>query len=131
MDDLRSVVQRRARTNAGILMTRMRRPNRRTDNYTLVFQFRPNNDTPILQRFDEMAQQIRLAIRSQFNVVEGGRRDRHPYLLDFIPANGLHQVQKTIRAVRSITGEFLFNIYESILQSQDTVTLDGFKVFFF
>jgi hypothetical protein len=99
--------------------------------HRLWFTFIHNANLPALDvRFERMAERIRWEINYYF------QRDpeaNHPYLIDFIPSDGGAggTRQKTVRKANSITGRFLQTIYEAILHSQETVEIDGFKVFFF
>lgn len=116
----------RQRSLARIRMGRVINPQ---SNYpTLVFTFMapiPGRDLPNIEdRFEEMANQIRTRIQVEYaNLPEG-------YNIEFIPTDGTTR-SKVIRTRAGITGDFLKRIYESLVHSQETISLDGFKVHFF
>ena len=85
------------------------------------------NDIPIDQRFDQMASEIRRRIRGHF---ERDLDAQHPYLLNFAPAEDRvgGSRQFPLQRASSITGQFLRQIYDGMLHSQETIGIEGFKV---
>jgi len=99
----------------------------RSGTHTLRFTFQNGDNLPPIQtRFNDMADTIRRSITHYF----GGDVVDHPYLLTFIPADdgAGGELQRTVRRITGITGEFLLETYENILKSQETITLDGFMI---
>jgi hypothetical protein len=85
-------------------------------------------DATIPQRFEYMADEMRhqLLTRSFPQVTADAE---YPYLLTFSPSEEEGAArQRTVRRISSITGEFLMELYEGMLQSQETLSLNGFKV---
>lgn len=102
--------------------------------HRLSFTFtNPGNDVPIQERFDQMALEIRRAIRNHFRRNDDAREYENPYLIEFQPrsetGSGSNRQRMARNAVR-ITGEWLMSTYESILHSQDGVGLDGLTVLY-
>lgn len=102
--------------------------------HRLSFTFtNPGNDVPIQERFDQMALEIRRAIRNHFRRNDDTREYENPYLIEFQPrsetGSGSNRQRMARNAVR-ITGEWLMSTYESILHSQDGVGLDGLTVLY-
>jgi hypothetical protein len=90
---------------------------------TLYFRFMRNDDYTIQVRFEQVARDIRRTIRDFFGRRDDGRDYR--YLLTFGFA------QRPVRTIAGITDDFLMETFENILHSNEAVTLEGFRVFFF
>ena len=96
-----------------------------------------NSDQDIQTRFEEMATQIRNRIHDYFTF---GDLQNHTYLIEFEPADDRARStrQRVVRRIASITGiiifynsslgNFLSAIYAAMLNSQDTLDLDGFRI---
>lgn len=117
--------------NRGIRFNRSRRGEGASRIHSLLFTFINAPNLPnIPDRFDMMATNIQRRIRWYFApaVTEG-----HPFIIEFQPSENraVGSRQQTVRSANSITGEFLMRIYESILQSQEGIDIDGFRVYFF
>lgn len=92
------------------------------------FQFLawPDRDEPsALERFAAMAQRI----RANFRRPDGQNGVGH-FGLEFIPADerANHPRQRTLARMSNLTGDFMANVYASMLHSQDNLFLEGFTV---
>ena len=74
------------------------------------------------QQFDAMALRIRQELTGRY---PGHRLDM---LVEFYPQNGVANVHNTVRFIAGITGTYLFNIYNGILQSQETIQVEGLRI---
>ena len=94
--------------------------------HALRFTFLASQQS-INARFEDMARNIRSRIAHYFNHTPD---QSHAYLIEFEPADDrvANTRQRTIARLSSITATFLSTIYESMLQSQETLTLEGFRV---
>ena len=52
-----------------------------------------------------------------------------PYLVEFLPPDDHgNQVQRTFRTIGAITGEYLSTVYAQMLHSDETLSLEGFRI---
>jgi hypothetical protein len=95
--------------------------------FTYTFTNDIGGEYTIQERFDQIAHDIQRTIRD-FYSREGDARAENPYLitLEGDGANGF--TQRTVRTINGITGNFLKDSYENILQSNEVIQLEGFKV---
>jgi len=91
----------------------------RTSYFSFTFL---NSDLPIDDQFTIMAERIQLELRNRFN------DNRLDMVVEFYPENGTANVLNVVRYVTGITRHYLQNIYQNILQSQETVQLEGLRI---
>ena len=109
------------RTGAGYGLNRV---------HTLWFTFMNAPNLPnINDRFDQMAAEIRRRITWYFGYALD---ERHPFIVEFQPAENRvgGSRQRTVQRLESVTGEFLMSIYNAILHSQESIDIEGFRVYF-
>ncbi len=92
-----------------------------TSYYSFTFLTSP---LPINEQFDAMGTRIRSELGARYNL-----ENRLDMLVEMIPANGVViNASRTIRNINGITGEFLHNFYLNILQSNETIQLEGLRI---
>ncbi len=81
-----------------------------------------HSDGTIDQQFQEMVDRIQLELRARY------REERLDMVVEFFPQNGVPNVYNIVRTVGGISRRYLQGIYLSILQSQQTIEVEGTRI---
>lgn len=94
--------------------------------FEFTFLAAPFGELTPAGRFEEMTAYIRRTLMDHYHF---GLMDDHTFIVEFYPAHEPRfRRQRTFGRIGSLTSEIFLGIYEGMLQSDETLILDGMRI---